>query len=83
MNRASGSGFLWRRVAVWGFCWLGLSMIAHAQTICPSTQGYNAVRGTKSPNCTTLEVVGSQAIVDARAWCGTNCEHTANRFGFH
>jgi hypothetical protein len=48
-------------------------MMVHAQTICPSTQGYNAVWGTKSPSCTTLEVVGSDAFIDASAWCGGDC----------
>jgi len=48
-------------------------MMVHAQTICPSTQGYNAVWGTKSPNCTTLEVVGSQAFIDASACPSGDC----------
>lgn len=75
MSRASGSGFLWRSIAVFGLCWSGLSMIVNGQTICPSTQGYDAVWGTKPPNCTTLEVVGSSAFIDASAWCGGDCSH--------
>src|SRR5437868_5092094 len=33
----------------------------------------HAVWGTKAPNCTTLEVVGSPAFIDASAWCGGDC----------
>jgi hypothetical protein len=60
--------------AVWfaAGCWSLLSPSLVVAQVCPSTEGYNAVWGTKSPNCTTLEVVGSPAFIDASAWCGAS-----------
>jgi hypothetical protein len=60
-------------LSLFALLYLASPFVGHAQTICPSTQGYDAVWGTKPPNCTTLEVVGSPAFIDASAWCGGDC----------